>query len=652
MGSSGGSAMSEAAYRAPGALGTTCAPTVATMLGEEAAQIGENGNPRRRAGATRCSVALLLALAAVACGGGQTRGHPLDRRWNDVAGEELAAFRRAWQPTPPPLARPLAAGVTGDGTLVGLALDEGTSWRSDRRVSSGPFIARNLVVATGDAELFAIDGITGELLWSRPCVGELRGADDDGETTVASVSTLDETGTIVLAVARDGRVVRQLDVPERVGAPAVVDEYAFLPWDDQLVVIFDLAAGSEAARIVSADPLRRALVVGPTLWFGEASMLAFDERVVAARRGRGTTVSLPAPAQPGRLQWLDQPPTIRVGGEGRRGRAAAYARPRLTQQAGTGRGGTIAGDRYVVTAGAMALGLDADRGTTCWVHVTQAPILAAAASADGFLLCTASGAVVELHAATGAARRRSALAGPLSTCAVRAGDESGTHGVAPPAGAAPAGTGALADQLAEALWIDDPRLLPVQLDLLTDLAALVGNRPTGHLIRLATDQQIAARLRDEARRLLARRRSGAEAMMEELRRRPPCWLCRGRPIPLAELAQALGAIGDRRAAPLLAAHLLRLEPETPEAVTVARALRAIATSDQRWALRLFVALHHCATADRNAAQAVLACLEALAALGPDRLADRLRTSSCIGDELRDQLPGVVAPRAARPARIP
>jgi len=195
----------------------------------------------------------------------------------------------------------------------------------------------------------------------------------------------------------------------------------------------------------------------------------------------------------------------------------------------------------------------------------------------------------------------------------------------------------LANQLTAALLVDDPPVLPVQMELLTDLADLAGNRATAGLIEVASVSTVASELRAEARTRLVRRRSGAAAMLEALRNGSPSWPFGARPIPLAELAHALAAMDERRAATLLGAHLLRTDPKTAEAVAVARALTKLATDKERWALRLFAMQHHCETSDSRSARAVLAVLKALVGMGHMRMAKRIATASCAGAELRRRL---------------
>jgi outer membrane protein assembly factor BamB len=592
---------------------------------------------RRRA---RWAGAALGVIAAAAlssgCGGGQTRDHPLDRRWNDVEGAELAAFQRVWAPEAPPAAQDLAIGVTRSRRLVGMDLDRRAPWRAERTVESGPQIARNLVVATGGGELFALDGASGEPLWTRPAVGTLRGADDDGETTVVSLANLGGEGSVVLAVGRDGRVVRQLDVPERVGAPAVLDGYAFLPWDEHWVVVFDLTAGREVARVVSDRRLRHAQIVDGVPFFGSAELLAFDDRIVAARRGGGTVVEVARAPLLGRWPWLKRslgPTTASSGNQG--AVSAARARPRWSAGGDERPSAGVAHGRLLLTASRLALGLDAQDGSVHWAHVGRASILGGAVGGRAFVICDDRGSIRLLEPKSGAVLGRASLGAELTGCAVQG--KAAPRRSPPNASASRAGhQRPLADQLATALQVAEPTLLPVQLELLTSLDAIPGDDATTHLIAIAV-RGPAEELRAEAQTRLALRRTGNGAMLAALRETEPSWSCAAPEVPRAALARALTAMGERRAAPVLAAHLRCVDPQTTDAATIARGIAELDPEGQRWALSAFALRHYCDSSDSRTAAAVWEALRALIRSGHRRMANRIALERCTGPELRRQL---------------
>ncbi|MBW2459480.1 MAG: PQQ-binding-like beta-propeller repeat protein [Deltaproteobacteria bacterium] len=588
--------------------------------------------------ATVACVAAALAAASSGCGGGQTRGHPLDRRWSDADGTELISFQRDWAPKPPPPTRDLATGVARSGELVGRIPGQPT-WQLARTIETGPLIARNIVVATGDGELIAVEGSSGDLMWSRPTVGRLRGADDDGEITVVSLETLDGQGTVVLAVGRDGRVIRQLDVPERVGAPAVLDGYAFLPWDERLVVIFDLAAGHEAARVVSDRRLRHAKIVDQTPFFGEHTLLAFDAHVVEARRGGGTTVELPTRRHLGRWprQAIVSPATARSAAA--TGGITLHARPEVVADGTDGTAGRIAHDRYLATARSLAVGLDATDGSTRWVYVGSAPFLGGATGGGAFVVCDAGGSITWLAPGTGAVLQTTSLGAELTACAVQG---KGTAPSRRRRGASSRhlpgrGGDDLAEQLARAIKVADPALLALQTELLADLDALSGDHATARLIEVASDPTVAPLLQTDARSRLARRRTGKEAMLEALDEATPGWLCSAPPLARAELAQALSALGERRAASLLPAHLRCVDPRSADAVAITQALGELGDEQQRWALRWFAVRHYCDTADSRSSNSVFFALEALVRMGDLGMARRIANDSCTGRDLRRRL---------------
>lgn len=116
----------------------------------------------------------------------------------------------------------VAVGATAEG-LWGVPLGGGSFWEFLHPISSRPEVVGGVVVGVGGGEMFALRASTGAPLWTRP-VGGLRahrGRGRRGITVATLVSSVGQAST-VLAVGRDGQVLRQLETDRRLGKPAVV----------------------------------------------------------------------------------------------------------------------------------------------------------------------------------------------------------------------------------------------------------------------------------------------------------------------------------------------------------------------------------------------------------------------------------------------
>jgi outer membrane protein assembly factor BamB len=138
---------------------------------------------------------------------------------------------------------------------------------------------------------------------------------------------------------------------------------------------------------------------------------------------------------------------------------------------------------------------------------------------------------------------------------------------------------------------------------------------TKTLLDLACNVRTQPDVMQEARGLLASRRNGVEYMIEALGRHYDFLSDVLQPPPVGPLADALAAVGEKSAAPLLAAHL-NDPADTPDDVRrAAHALVTLATADQFQQIRTFFSLYR-ATADDDAlVAAVIDAAKILVKLG-------------------------------------
>src|SRR5262249_36145345 len=153
---------------------------------------------------------------------------------------------------------------------------------------------------SGGGELFAIDAVRGTRLWARPTGGlALHGAGDDGAVTVVTLTGAGGRGSMLLAISRDGGVVRQIETEKQLGIPAVLGRVAFVRGASQYVSAIDLSSGDEIGRLVLREKTSRAWTENHALYFGEVGIFKFDYKIRNASQGGATHVGLPLRELPG-----------------------------------------------------------------------------------------------------------------------------------------------------------------------------------------------------------------------------------------------------------------------------------------------------------------------------------------------------------------
>ena len=588
----------------------------------------------------------LLVTLVVACGGGQTRGAAFDETWSNDNGAGIAAFQQRFAQLKVPPTANVAIGVSGKSTILGVPLDGGPAWSFAHPLDGRPTIAGTVVVGIGSEELFALDARTGKRLWARRAGGLLRGAGDDGKTTVVSLMSTTGQGTTILAVGHDGVVVRQIEDDAAIGVPAVIDTYAFLPWQGQYVTVYDLLQGRETARVLLRTQVSRAFTQNGAVFFGEAGVTRLDDRIRAASRNQASTVMLRARELPGQPRWLKPGTDVALLQSGAQDKIALYARPTASGPM------AIEGDRYTATYYKVAVGFEVLRGRLAWAHAHDAEFLAGGAYAGGVALCDAAGKVTFLDSKTGRVAGQVSLGHRVQSCVVQ------VDGLSKPA---PPNTPPLADQVAKVLAMPGAEHVAIQKVLVHEMATMEDPQVTKALIELSSDaipaksagaaSTVPAALRDEARTALAARRSGAEHMLAALGIRYDFLADVLRTPPVGPLADALAAMGEKKAAPLLAAHLNDPADSADDARRAAAALAKLAGKAELPALSQFFAHYRGAPEGDAMVDAVVSSAEALLELGADAQVSEAAKDAMTDDRVRRKLVALIQQKG-KPAAEP
>jgi outer membrane protein assembly factor BamB len=284
---------------------------------------------------------------------------------------------------------------------------------------------------------------------------------------------------------------------------------------------------------------------------------------------------------------------------GARAKTRIYATPRFSEKS------RFASNRYLATYFQAVMAFDAETAALSWARALPRDVIGADAAASGFVVCQIDGKLLRFDAEGGGAGSLD-LGSNLRACVVEAGTLSIPKGEAlpePPVA------------LANAITTLGPDMASVQLFLLAELGKLEDASVTQTLIEIAMSSRMAPNVRNESRRLLAKRKNGAEHMLAALEAPFDILSATKLPPPVGPMADALAEMGERRAAPLLARHLNDPATAIDDVVHAAKALSSLATTEELPALRTFFALYRATADDPPLIQAVVSVAEALLKIG-------------------------------------
>lgn len=541
------------------------------------------------------------ASALAACAGQQNGfDQAFTKRWQSDSGDSATRLYQQLQGAQAPAAAQVAVGVTSGG-LVGKPLGAGAGWSHAGRVDTVPQISGGVVAFTSGNQIVALDAENGTPLWKVDAgKRRLRGIGDDG--TVTAVSLSDAQGTLpgqVLLVTRNGNVAHSYEVRAPLGVPAVHGNVAFIPWANQYVTAIDTTTGDEIGRILLRHQVSHAQTIGGELYFGQLGLTRFDEKIGAAQRQAGNFVALPDKKVPGDPEWYKDGTRVYTSTNSATTKIHLWARP-MPNDEGLG----LAGDTYAASYFSVAFGLDAKDGSLKWTRSLAGDIVGGAAAADGFALCDATGKVWGVGSNGQAPAPVADLGKPLTACVVQT-DSLGISGEP---------DDSVAEQIQAVLDTHRPSLATAYSFLIEELPSINDPLVTKILIDLIEHPRTVPSLAKRAGVLLAKQRTGVDYMLAALERHYD-FLLGNRPPPVGPLAVALGAIGDRKAAPLLAKHLNDPATATRDVPLVASALAELATASETEELQTFFALYRATADEAPLVEAVVKVAQTLIRVG-------------------------------------
>ncbi len=567
-----------------------------------------------------------FGLLAVACGASGPIGKPFNTQWENDGGKSISDVQKRVAGAKLPPGPGVAVGVTSTG-LVGATLDGSAKWTHDGKVDARPVITGQVVVATTGSELFALDAKSGKKLWRTSSKLALRGAGDDGKVTVVSLGARAGGGSKFIAIDRGGSDVRSFEPDPEIGAPGVLGGVAFIPWGNQYVSAIELSSGDEIGRLLLRDKVSRAINLGGHLYLGELSVVRFDEKIAQAVNNQGTRLTLPKREFPGEPLWLGYGATVAPTQSSARDSVRYYAAPAAD-------GASFDSNRFAATYFRVAIGLESKTGELEWVRTLPHSLIGGAGATGGFALCDTAGEVWLLDAKTGAMGGKVKLGSKVDSCVVQGGAFTVKANEAP---------AALGEQISKAIRLRMPQMVAAQQFLLGALVDVEDPAVTGLLIELLSDPQTVPALTDAASSLLAKRRNGESYMLGALGKHYDFLSDVERPPPVGPLAEALAAMEEKRAAPMLAEHLNDPANSPAAILKIAKALSSLATTAEVEHLRIFFALYRATADQEELVEAVVLVGEALARLGGTEGKDaveRAKTDPLTNPEVKEGLRGV------------
>lgn len=557
----------------------------------------------------RTAVSALGLLAAVGgmtlsagCGGDSLRPKTFSTDWNDDQGKSIMRVYDKLRGAKPGPNVNLVVSVGEDNKVLATPLgDSGQPWTTTHPLDARPVIAGGVVVLSGANEIVAYDAESGKKLWTRPTGGlPLLGAGDDGALTAVSLSR--SGGSTLLIVARDGGVKRQIETDKVIGTPAVYGGIVFVPWASQYVSAIDPESGEELGRVTLRDKVSRALVIGDSLYFAEHAFIRFDDKIGGASQGKANKVGIPTRELPG------TPRVFSSGSEKTPVAANAHDRDRLFARPNDAEPLALDSGRFYAAYYRLVFGFATEGNRLAWVRHTTSDVIGGRAAAGGLVLCNEDGKITLVDARNGQVAGEKSVGEGIKSCVVSADSFTVPKSNQP----APS----LGQQITDAVTLREATLATAQRLLLRELATVPEESATKTLIDIASDPRSVQVLVDDARTALAARRNGQSYMIAALQQHYDYLHDVLRSPPVGPIADALAAMKDPNAAPLIAGHLFDPAISDDDVRRAAAALATVATPKEMPQLKQFFAMYRGTAASDEVGIAVGSVAEAMLRLDP------------------------------------
>jgi hypothetical protein len=392
-------------------------------------------------------------------------------------------------------------GVTGRG-LRGRTLPGGVVWHYVGPVDVLPSLAGDTVAFSGEGIVTVLDVKTGARRFHLPVAGRrLEGMAYDGERyALLLVDSNDARPDELRIVDAQGRTAFTATTMSRLGTPYAIGGVALIPWNRQYVSAFDMVSGQAIGRLLVRDAIHRVEGGDHGVWVYGAGASRVDERLLESSGEKA--IRLSPPKLPGEPAWpID-------GSKPRLPRSLPVALWAVPTFDGDARflGGTYGYGYFEVV-----LGLDTATQRLKWTNFFPRGMVGSGASQAGITACLEDGSIWQVRWSDGQAAPIDSLDTRLKGCAVTALDKKlgGRRTVDLPM------------QVRQTISGTGTSMAAVHEVLLADLAKSKATRATNALLAIAQDPTTSSALAERAGTYLAKRRTGASAMIRALRENLP-----------------------------------------------------------------------------------------------------------------------------------
>jgi outer membrane protein assembly factor BamB len=582
-------------------------------MGKTSARASDGTAPVLRGGATwiqHAGAAVLTLLACAACGGAPAA---FGTRYPDNRDSDIELMLQRIDAAPERPAGTIAVAITAPPTQL-YAYDLASRrvlWQRRVEASSAPHVAGDAIVLQSGNSIAGFDLHRGEPLFrlERGAM-TLRAADGQGKFAVIVIG--EGQGTYakseVLAVRGDSVQWRR-SVDKLVGAPAVVGTMVLVPWANQFLSALDAQSGEEFARVrVHDGVIAHAFSDAGQVYIGSFHGVTRVTSSIGSGTLKGAGYfALPDRELPGRPLLLRDvyAASSSAAPDSAQHRIALAWRPIALDHV---RIGLQDGNLYLVFY-RFVYALDPRDYTVRWVYVHDADIVGATAQADGLALADELGRFAFVGAMSGAALWKEESKLPSTVARLPRGGAGASDVAALNPQELPA-------RLLAAAMDPDARLVPARILAVEQLARLPQADATANLIELCDTQRVAPPVRERACVKLKDRAIGAEHLLTALERHAGYLEGTTTP-PVGALAKAAASLAEKRAVPLLVAHLKDPNTRSSDLPAVVAALGELGDPAAGEPLSDFFRIYHADPIDEHVVAALELVPEALVKLnGP------------------------------------
>lgn len=536
-----------------------------------------------------------LALFLIACGGGQT----LSLTFPDNRADDLRAVMTRLAASESSDA-PVAIGISEDRLIAYDLRAQQRLWEQTIEApQTAPYIAGELVILHEGARVVGRRMSDGGIAFAAGADNLLLvGAAGDGATAAFVLSTTGGAGARSrVHLVRGGGLGARFDFDSAVGVPDVRAGLVFVPWGNQNLTVIDAAQGAEIARLRYLDGVvGHARATNDGLYFGQRGVGRMSDTISPEAVGWFQPDTAGLPGRPELWRSAYEPPP---------GPSSAVHSIRIAWAPGS----EVRPDLLYATFYKFVFGLSPEDLSVRWAYMHPADIVGAEAHRDGVVLADREGGLFALDA-SGRMQWSAELGAQVSAVALRIEGFS-------PTGAGGPELPSLPDQLLALVQSTDARLVPGRAFAARALAALEDPAVTEHIIVLCDDGSLPADVRRAACDALGNRQLGSDAILSALRRHHSFLEGTSAP-PVGALATAAARANERRAVPLLVAHLRDPDTAAADLEPLATALGALGEGSAIDPLEDFLWLYHCDGDEEPFARALGAIARALVALAGPR----------------------------------